>query len=702
MLHDSFGQTQLNIPEYITQKFQSYCKSVPREEIYIHTDREEYISGENIWFSMYLVDRQSLTPSVISSIVYFEILNSENTPILQKRFLVDKGFGPGQVILPDSLSSGKYTIRAYTNWMKNFMPYNCYMKDINIYNHLRSRPFIGSIRTKDKKTPPSNILLATPGLKLKVNNLRKDSLELYLEADENFRAVNNNIVYLFIQSRGAINYLSEKSISEFPKKITLGKESIPSGITQITIFDSKGPVVDRFIYIPEKENTFLTLNTSYSFKKRGKVTLDISDVNESSVIGEMSNLSISVAAVTEDQNIMNINDFMVFGSEFGFAPQDFLKGRKLNQVRTDQLDSLMLTLNSNWINWEKIFSNEKQYFKYSPEKEVQFIYGRLLKSNLEPEGPEELIYMSALGKIPVMQYTRTDNDGKFNLGVDIDGNLKDIIMMSENSKKNQKIYVESSFSDQYIHTESYHDSISKSSDSLILRQGINYRISKIYGQSSVGDAITSVITSIKPTRFYGKPDFELIMKDFIKLDSMQEVFFELVPHVAFQRINSVYEMWVTDPSGNKLNGNPLVMLDGVPTKDFSIIANLDPEIVDKIDVVWDRYRIGGNVFSGIVNIKTKSGDFSNFNLAGNAIRLHYRVIDPVSTFITPDYSLSEMKSSRLADYRNTLYWNPNVKTDNEGKAKIEFWLGDILPELVINVQGINTSGIPVWIKGKLK
>ena len=84
---------------------------------------------ENIlWFSVYLIDRQSAKSSGDSKIVYFEILNPDNRPVVQKRVSLEQGYGPGQVVLPDTLSSGVYTIRAYTNWMKNFLPENCFKK----------------------------------------------------------------------------------------------------------------------------------------------------------------------------------------------------------------------------------------------------------------------------------------------------------------------------------------------------------------------------------------------------------------------------------------------------------------------------------------------------------------------------------------------------------------------------------------------
>jgi len=53
-----YGQ-EVSTPEgIIKEKFRRYCESVPREEIYIHTDRYEYIAGEDIWFNIYLIDRQ--------------------------------------------------------------------------------------------------------------------------------------------------------------------------------------------------------------------------------------------------------------------------------------------------------------------------------------------------------------------------------------------------------------------------------------------------------------------------------------------------------------------------------------------------------------------------------------------------------------------------------------------------------------------
>ena len=40
------------------------------------------------------------------------------------------------------------------------------------------------------------------------------------------------------------------------------------------------------------------------------------------------------------------------------------------------------------------------------------------------------------------------------------------------------------------------------------------------------------------------------------------------------------------------------------------------------------------------------------------------------------------------DYRRTLYWNPNVTTDNEGKAKIEFYNNSTCHHISVSAEGI--------------
>jgi len=80
------------------------------------------------------------------------------------------------------------------------------------------------------------------------------------------------------------------------------------------------------------------------------------------------------------------------------------------------------------------------------------------------------------------------------------------------------------------------------------------------------------------------------------------------------------------------------------------------------------------------------------------MRIPYRVLDPVNSFVSPDYSTSDMKNSRIPDFRNTLYWNPSLKPDKTGKARVDFWTGDFVSDFEVNIQGISNDGKPVSVK----
>jgi len=82
--------------------------------------------------------------------------------------------------------------------------------------------------------------------------------------------------------------------------------------------------------------------------------------------------------------------------------------------------------------------------------------------------------------------------------------------------------------------------------------------------------------------------------------------------------------------------------------------------------------------------------------------MQYRVVDPVNSFVSPDYSNKEKKESSIPDFRNTLYWNPSVKKNTDGKIRIEFWTSDYASDYLINIQGLTGDGKTISYKKVIK
>lgn len=67
---------------------------------------------------------------------------------------------------------------------------------------------------------------------------------------------------------------------------------------------------------------------------------------------------------------------------------------------------------------------------------------------------------------------------------------------------------------------------------------------------------------------------------------------------------------------------------------------------------------------------------------------HYHGYNPVEVFETEDYS----DIAPVADYRRTLFWEPNVWTDENGRARVEFWNNSSCTDMEFSVEGITQDG----------
>lgn len=107
----------------------AWSSNNPVEKLYLHLDRSSYFSGETIWFKGYFMSL--FLPSTANSVMYVELLDGDQI-ISREVFPVYGGMAPGQLILPDSLPTGSYQVRAYSPAMLN-QPGFVFNKGLMIY-----------------------------------------------------------------------------------------------------------------------------------------------------------------------------------------------------------------------------------------------------------------------------------------------------------------------------------------------------------------------------------------------------------------------------------------------------------------------------------------------------------------------------------------------------------------------------------------
>ncbi len=129
---NAFAQNNSN--EQLTTKFQQYVTNNFQEKMFVHTDKNFYLSGETLWFKIYNTDIATNKFATVSKVAYAELLNTENKSVLHATIELQDGTGNGQFVLPLTLPSGNYIFRAYTNWMKNFSEELIFHKNITVVN----------------------------------------------------------------------------------------------------------------------------------------------------------------------------------------------------------------------------------------------------------------------------------------------------------------------------------------------------------------------------------------------------------------------------------------------------------------------------------------------------------------------------------------------------------------------------------------
>lgn len=102
------------------------------EKVYLHTDRDTYFAGDDIWFKAYLVDAMDHLLSNHSNNLHVELIYPDLKIISSRVVRLNEGLGNGDFKLPDNICSGRYIIRAYTNYMRNFSDELFFTKEITI------------------------------------------------------------------------------------------------------------------------------------------------------------------------------------------------------------------------------------------------------------------------------------------------------------------------------------------------------------------------------------------------------------------------------------------------------------------------------------------------------------------------------------------------------------------------------------------
>ncbi|RZL32427.1 MAG: hypothetical protein EOO96_14080, partial [Pedobacter sp.] len=123
--------------ENVVNKLLAYKKILdknPVEKIHIHTNQPFYMAYDTLWFKAYVINANLNRPSDASKSLIVDLIDPEGRIIRQAKVKLNFGLADGYLTLSDSLKTGNYVLRAYTNLMRNYGSNFYYQRSLMIKN----------------------------------------------------------------------------------------------------------------------------------------------------------------------------------------------------------------------------------------------------------------------------------------------------------------------------------------------------------------------------------------------------------------------------------------------------------------------------------------------------------------------------------------------------------------------------------------
>lgn len=196
--------------------------------------------------------------------------------------------------------------------------------------------------------------------------------------------------------------------------------------------------------------------------------------------------------------------------------------------------------------------------------------------------------------------------------------------------------------------------------------------------------------------FRHSPDRLYIMDEYTKFATMQEVVTEFVTFVRFRTLYGQRYLSTFREDIGYSSGTTLVLLDGIPIFNHEIIFKYSPLNIEKIEIYFDRYVFGGKWYDGIIHFITRNKNYPDLKPDPSTRFFSYDGTQRRRIFYSPIYATEADRNSRLPDFRHTLYWNPDIKTENRRSVSIPFYTSDLKGEYQVVIEGLTEDGKPVY------
>ncbi|HEY0679622.1 MAG TPA: hypothetical protein VGD17_15160 [Chitinophagaceae bacterium] len=527
-----------------------------------------------------------------------------------------------------------------------------------------------------------------------VMNVSEQAQKLKITVTTNLpSSLNGKQAFLFIHTRQVVKHAEARIFRDGVAEFVIDREVPGEGISHFTIFnDAKEPVCERLHFkYPEHKLLLETkvANTEYGARQKVNITIQATD--------ERSNLAaptLSISVYRHDElsleNDNNLFNYLWLTSDLkGKIQSPDYYFTDVNDETAKAMDNLMMTHGWRRFAWENALKDQPASFGFIPEYYGHVVKATVMNNKSGKPAREKAIYLSVPGSASQLYIGETDKNG--NVFFDLRGyyGSGSIVVQTETEKDSSyTIDIMNPFTAEYTASEAEPFELSEESHRSLMARSVSMQVQQAYS----GDSLEKFESpSIDTTSFYGKPDNLYFLDDYTRFMTMEEVFNEYVSEVIITRKNGQPYPQVMKTGEGFMQGDPLVLVDGVPVFRNRIIK-YNPLKVKKLEVISNRYVLGPLVFDGIINMSTYNGNMEGLEFEPGSIVMDYEGLQLKREFYSPDHSINPEANINIPDFRTLLFWSPAIQPDAQGNVTINFFTSDLNGKYIGVVEGMDENG----------
>ncbi|MFD0750935.1 hypothetical protein ACFQZS_12340 [Mucilaginibacter calamicampi] len=572
------------------------------------------------------------------------------------------------------------------------------------------------------------------GTALSVTQTEGDSLQIQLLCTPNA-----NASYTIVgQAKGVLCFAKTVNLNG-ASRFKVAKALFPSGITRFTLLQGYQPINERIVFINQHDGLKVSVKPhKLSYNLRDSVTLDITvkDNDGEPVEGNFSLAVTDNSQIKQDSLGSNILNRFLLTSDLKGDIEDpayyFMPNKEVD------LDNLMLT--QGWIgyDWKEVFHTMLPY-AFKPEKEF-VVTGKVSTAFGKPIENSNVVLFA--NNPPAIKDTLTDNTGQFIFKGLFPVDTVAVFKLQARNKRGKEMNVKIDMDELHppvfaplpLIAPWYFNADSTLLNNTRTKIAEENALSAFKGEGNVLKMVNikskKVIKGSKNLNGPGEADFFIDEEELKKMpskkslgDMLSEKFPSFIAQGGFWHWRSMVGGEGSDPLSYVWNGKKVrFVFDGIDLDFFfTPMANVvDPryhnikpildyftaEDISGIEIMQQtKYTSEYHASLGLNKNNTMTADSYVFiEITTRAKQGPFMKVTPgtalykaipytlAKQFYSPKYNVSNKGTALGTDLRSTIFWEPNVITDENGKATVSFYSADKAANYTVIVEGTDMDG----------